>query len=215
MVDVLQVSLATPDRFEQVRDQIAGILRANFDYQETQDASNAVYVFSERVNPWEQLHERDQTPIINVAAQDVQYDGGITGVVNDQKATARYHVDCIAFAESAQTAEGHSPGDEAASVEAQRVARQCRQILMGPQNAYLQLRGVVWKRWIQSQQVLQPPAGERPVVHVVATRLTLQVEFTESAPEQEASLLEVIDAEITRADDGKILVGAQYDYSEG
>lgn len=214
MVDVLQASLDTPDRFEQIRDQIGGILQANFDYQETQDASNAVYVYSERVNPWEQLHQNDRTPIVNVTAQDEQFDGAISSAVNHQKATGRYHIDCIAFGESEQTTEGHQPGDEAASLEAQKVSRQCRQILMSPMNAFLQLRGTVWKRWVQSIQVLQPPAGERPVIHVVASRLTMAVEFTEEAPEQDASLLEVVAAEIERREDGKILVQANYDYSE-
>ena len=212
-LETLDAELSTPDIMEQVRDQLAGILRANFDYQETLDAANAVYIFSERSNPWEQLRQDDQTPIVNVTAQDVQYDGAISSVVNDQKATARYNIDCIAFGESAQTAGGHTPGDEKASLEAQRVARQCRQILMGPQNAYLQLRGTVWKRWIESLQVLQPPAGERPVVHVVASRIVMSVEFTETSPVNDPNLLEVIDAEIYRADDGKILVGARYDYT--
>lgn len=222
MPDTIGVLLETPDRSEQIRDQIAVILRENFDEQVTlaeddnQDPANyGAYVFTERLNPWEGLNDSDITPIVNITVQDSNFSGAMSSAVNDQKCTTRYHVDCIAFGESRQTAQGHEPGDRLASFEAQRVLRQVRQILMAPQNTYLQLRGIVWKRWGESTQMLQPPAAERPVIHVVAARLVLAVEFTERSPEVLGPPLEIIHATFERGADGKILAAAQYDYSEG
>lgn len=221
MVDTVGVLLDTEDRAEQIRDQIAVILRANFDEQvqlaEDEDKSPEDYdahVFVERLNPWESVREGDQTPVVNISVQDSQFSGQNSSAVNDQKTTTRYYIDCIAFAESRETEDGHEPGDLLASLEAQRVLRQVRQILMGPQNYVLQLRGTVHKRWSERTQILQPPAGERSVIHVVAARLVLAVDHIERSPSIEGEPLEIVHATFERKSDGEVLLEAQYDYSE-
>lgn len=216
-VDTLGVLMDTPSNAEAVRDRIGTLLQANFEEQVTL-ATNAgeppedfdARVFTERTNPWEQLHRDDLTPIVNVARDSADFNQSASSVVDNQKAEQRFNIDCIAFGQSEQTAEGHEPGDLLASLEVQRVARMARHIIMAPQNTYLQLRGTVWKRWIESIQMLQPPSqGE---THVVAARLTLMVHFTESAPQGDPNLLETVYAEGIRESDGKIVLAAQYDY---
>lgn len=217
-VDTLGVLMDAPSNAEAVRDRIGTLLQANFEEQVTL-ANNAgeppedfdARVFTERTNPWEQLRRDDLTPIVNVARDNADFNQSASSTVDNQKAEQRYNVDCIAFGQSEQTPEGHDPGDLLASLEVQRVARMVRHIIMAPQNTYLQLRGTVWKRWIESTQMLQPP--DQGTTHVVAARLTLMVHFTESAPQGDPNLLETVYAEGIRESDGKIVLAAQYDYA--
>jgi hypothetical protein len=220
MADTIGTLLDSPDRFELVRDQVAALLRANFDEQEAlAQAAGAdlleysAEVFAERANPWASLQRGDLTPIVNITVEGGDYDKARSSTVDSQHMTCRYNVDCIAYARSESTADGHRPGDLEASLRAQRLYRQVRQILISGQNAYLQMRGVVASRWPDSFQMLQPPAGDNRAEHVVAARMVLAVRFNETSPQVAGDPLEAIGIEIERADDGRVLVAQEYDYS--
>lgn len=212
------------DNSEAVRDQIAAIL---FVEQENQQALATdqgkdpeqwrLRIFSERSNPWEAFRDPgelgyDTAPIVNVTFDNSAFDMATSNVVERQKATGTYNVDCYAQAIALDDPEGvgHDAADEGAAKEAQRAARLVRQILMAGAYTYLAMRGVVWRRWTQSITVFQPRAGDQPVERVMAARLAFQVEFNEFSPQVEGQLLELVSASVRRATTGELLFAADY-----
>ena len=215
-LDTVGVLLDQPATAEAVRDRVASLLVANFAEQRALATAAGqppeefdAYVFTERSSPWELARAGDQTPIVNVSLDNASYQGDRSPGANHQHAEQRINIDCVAFGVNEQTADGHDPGDYLASLEAARVTRQVRSMLMSPGNIVLQLRGTVHKRWIESTQMLQPPA-QGGTFHVVASRLTLVVWFLESAPVPDPTLLEIVYSEFDRATDGKITLAVQY-----
>ena len=77
---------------------------------------------------------------------------------------------------------------------------------------YLDLRGVVWSRWVQSITVFQPQLDARNVSQVVAARLAFRVVFNEFSPQVESVELEAVRVDVERAEDGEIIAQAGYDY---
>jgi len=77
---------------------------------------------------------------------------------------------------------------------------------------YLGLRGTVWRRWVQSITMFNPPLEERTVQQVVAARIALEVDFNEFAPQVAGDELDLVSATVTRSDNGQILINADYQY---
>lgn len=222
--------IASSDNSEVVRDKLAEILLTEEQAQrvlaeeEDEDPNQwKLRVFLERSNPWEEFMEADTpetpdgefvAPIVNIAFDNANYDPRTSNVVSRQKANATYNIDCYGYGVSSATAEGHDAGDARASLEAQRAARLVRNILMAGAYTYLGLpRGshqVVWKRWLRSIQMFQPSLDGRPVQHVMAARLQLEVEFNEFSPQVEGEALEVIVISIERDATGEVFLRAQY-----
>jgi hypothetical protein len=212
------------DNSEVVRDQIAAILLTEQANQQAlaQLAGKdpelwRLRIFSERSNPWEDFRtpdaeDYDEAPIVNVTFDNSAFDMGSSNIVERQKATGVFNVDCYASAVSADDPEGigHEAGDEAAAKKAQRAARLVRSILMAGEYTYLGMRGVVWRRWTQSVTVFQPQAGGQSIEHVVAARVAFQVEFNEFSPQVEGPLLELVSAAASRASTGELLLRADY-----
>ena len=208
------------DNFEAVRDNLAAILLVEQQAQRalaTAAGKNPelwrLRIFSERSNPWEVFQDPDASdydaaPLINVSFDSDTFDLGTGNVVERQKATASFNVDCYAQVCSADKTVGHVLGDEEASREAQRAARLARSILMAGAYTYLGMRGVVWRRWLQSRTVFRPQSGDQSIQHVVAVRLVFQVEFNEFSPQVEGQILELVSTTVTRATTGELLLAS-------
>ena len=97
--------------------------------------------------------------------------------------------------------------------EAQRAYRLVRNILMAGEYTYLGLRGLVWSRWPQSATSFQPQLDGRAIQHVQGFRLAFRVVFNEFSPQVAEEVLEFVSIDFKRAEDGEILVEADYDYT--
>ena len=210
------------DTFEIVRDQIVAILVIETANQMTEATLAGkdpldwkLRVFKERSNPWEQFlnDQDDQSPLINVWYDSSGFDPSASNTVERQKTDGMFNIDCYGYGQSEDDiAGGHNPGDRAAALEVQKALRLVRNILMAGENTYLQLRGTVWGRWPQSATVFQPQQGERAIQQIVGARLTLRVTFNEFSPQVVAETLELLSVDVIRAEDGEIVVEADYNY---
>ena len=191
------------DTFEVVRDQLVTLLRLEFGHQfqlaTTSGQVNPnlwnVHVFGERLAPWESA---TNLPIVTVGWQNSMFsDQGAGNVVKRQKAQATYHIDAYGFGVSS----GTRSGDEHAFLEAHRVIKLVRNILMHADNTYLGLRGLVWRRWVESMMVFIPQPSDIVTKPTVGVRLVLQVIFNELTVETPAPTLDTIQIDI-RTEDG-------------
>ncbi|MCK4960058.1 MAG: hypothetical protein KAT00_11675 [Planctomycetes bacterium] len=214
------------DNFEVVRTQIAAILALNTAKQQVLAAAAAedpelwaFNVYEERSTPWEAIFNEstgsveDETPIVNVWYDTGNFPGDKGDTVERQMHDAVYNIDIYAAAVSRndRTGAGYTPGDLQASLNVQRVLRLVRNILMAGENTYLQLRGLVWQRWIQSINAFQPQLSDRPAVHIIAARIAFNVKFNEFSPQATPEDLETLFATIKRESDGKVVALAEYD----
>jgi len=209
------------DNIEIIRDQIAGILVAETLNQQTLAAAAlkntndwALNVYTERANPWEQwlTDQADTSPIINVWIDSAVYDPKASNAIERQKTDATFNLDCYGFGQSSDVPTGgHVAGDQMAALQAQKALRLVRNILMSPENTYLQLRGLVWQRWPTSLNVFQPQ-NLTSVQQVVGARLSLSVWFNEFVVEPTPNTLEYVAIDIVRAEDGSIVLESDYQY---
>lgn len=216
------------DNFEIVREQIAGILAAESVSQmakavaASKDPKDwALKVYSEASNPLEPWlnidsdpdSQIDETPIVNIWFDNSSYDKSASNVSERQKSETVYNIDCYGLGLSANDpAGGHLLGDKASAIEVQRVYRLVRNILMSANYTYLDLRGLVWRRWPDSTTAFQPQLDTRPVQHIQGIRLALKVEFNEFSPQVAPEVLEFVSIDVKRAEDGLITLEADYEY---
>lgn len=211
------------DSSELLRDELAAILLVELAEQQSlatlagKDPGQWVArIFIERSNPWSEfIDEQPQEqapPIVNVSLDNVSFDGGASNIVERQKATGTYFVDCYGYGISEDDgASGHIPGDARAAMEAQRAVRLVRNIIMSASYTYLGHRGLVWRRWIPTIQVFQPQLDSRPVPQVVAARVTVAIDFNEFSPQVEGQPLELVSANVLRKETGELYLRADYD----
>lgn len=214
------------DNFEVVRTQIAAILALNTAKQQALATAAgkdpdlwAFDVYEERSTPWEAIFNEStgsvdsETPLVNVWYDSGNFPGGNGDTTERQMHDAVYNIDIYAAAVSVndRTGPGYTPGDLQASLNVQRALRLVRNILMAAENTYLQLRGTVWSRWIQSINAFQPQLSDRPAVHIIAARIAFNVKFNEFSPQATSETLETLFATIKRESDGKVIAEAEYD----
>lgn len=216
------------DNFEVVRDQIAAILLVESQSQvalataagKPDPSQWKLRIFTERSNPWDEWPDAegsnsegiDFTPLVNVSFDSDTFDKSKGNVVSQQRADGVFNVDVYGHGISASDGStGHVPGDQAAALEAARALRLVRSILLAAAYVNLGLRGVVADRWVGSRTSLQPAQGDRPVQHVMAARLALQVSYLEFAPQNEGvGTLELVSTSFKRADNGEIFIAADF-----
>jgi hypothetical protein len=219
-IEVLQELIDKQDNWEVVRNQIAAILVAERDNQKTlAGASSADYdfeVYLERFNPWEKwLNTSDanppsQVPIVNVWVDNTGFDGLKSNTIERQTENAVYNIDIYALGVAKDDGgTGHTPGDQAAAFERDRVVRLVRNILMSGQNAYLQLRGLVGKRWPNSIDFFQPEQDGVPIQQVAAARISFGAQFNEFSPQYVPTDLEIVGVELNYEQQ---VIDLQYNY---
>lgn len=220
MIDTL---IDKQDSFEIIRDQIAAILAMEVTNQK-QLATDAgkdetlwdFKVYTERSNPWEAyLNDMAEiTPIVNVWYDNSVFSENQSNIVEKQATDGVFNIDCYAVANSSDNqAGGHNPGDKEAAFAVQRILRLVRNILMSAEYTYLGLRGLVWQRWPQTVTAFQPQQDRGNVRPVIAARIGFKVKFNEFSPQISGDVLELLSAQVSRAEDGEILFDADYDYT--
>lgn len=214
------------DNSEIIRDKIAEILFTESASQQElarQASKNpflwALRVYTERSDPWSDFQtqpDSDENPeraplIVNVSFNDDAFDKAASDLVERQKATGTFHIDIYGYGESGDAGVGHTRGDSNASLDAQRGARLVRNILMSAEHYYLGLRGLVHARWIDSITQYQPTYdGRLPIDRVVGMRISLQVDFSEFAPQVTGQPFEGVNVTIKRRGDGLIYLVASF-----
>ncbi len=214
------------DTFEQVRDQLAGILVTEVASQKVLAAAASqdpndwdLSVYTERSNPWETFLSPDTidpqpAPIVNIWYENSSFPKSGGNVVARQQAVGRYNIDCYAYAVSQDDGgSGHLPGDQQAALRVHKAVRLVRNILMAGEYKALGLRGLVSQRWIESITIFQPQQNDVAVEQVVAARLALEVGFNEFAPQVVGDELCEVAIDITRASDGLITAEADFIYT--
>lgn len=211
------------DNFEIIRDKIAAILATEVANQ-MQLATDAgkdpndwkLRIFSERSNPWENFlnDQTERSPIVNVWYDNSNFDPSASNIVERQKTEGVFNVDCYGYGISSdELAGGHNPGDKEAAFQVHKALRLVRNILMAAKYTYLDLRGTVWGRWPQSITVFQPQLDAQQIQKIVGARLALRVVFNELSPQVVAETLELVSVDVKRAEDGEVVVEADYDYT--
>lgn len=196
------------DVVEIIRDQVAAIL-AQETISQTEKAGGSsewtFRVFKETTNIWENL---PGTPVVNVFWQSSEFDLSKSDIVQRQHSTALIYVDCYASGVSYDTETGHVAGDQEAARQVQQTVRLVRNILMSANYTYLDLRGYVNRRWIDSITLFQPEDDAQNAYHVLAGRIALRVEFNEFSPQVTPVEIEGIDIEVE--DNGQVIINASY-----
>lgn len=211
------------DNFEIIRDQIAQILANESVSQQalavlaTEDPDDwKLRVFIERSNPWSQFENdpSDVSPLVNVWYDISDFDKRASNVMERQKSTSIFNVDCYGFGKATdEPLGGHKPGDREAAFEVQRCVRLVRNILMSSIYTYLDLRGTVWSRSFRSIKLFQPQIDKRSVQQIVGARCEFEVSFNEFSPQgDESNNLELVSVDVLRAENGEIVVEADYEY---
>lgn len=210
------------DNFEIIRDKIGQILINEITQQKAfatasgKDASLwDVNIYLERSNPFEQYlnPEPDVTPIVNIFTDNLNLNASSSGVVERQTVVGIFNIDCYALGIAQNSSTGFVAGDEQASYNVQRTVRLVRNILFSSYYTYLDLRGLVGKRWIQSINFYQPEVNLSSIQKIYAARISLMVDFNEFSPQYQGEELDYIAVDIHRARDGKLIAEADYDYT--
>lgn len=208
------------DNFEIVGLQIAAILaQATIDQQALAVLAGKdpelwkFDVFSEKFNPFGDFqNNKSPVPVVNVWYDTSNFNPANGDVVGRQKDDAVFNIDVYAaVAATDNPAGGHNPTDESTVLALHRIIRLVRNIIMHPDNTYLNLKGTVWRRWINSKEKFQPQIGDRPVENVIADRISLSASFNETPVIEDFVKLEVVGIKVKRAEDGKIILEADYD----
>ena len=229
MAAKLQTLIDKQDTFEIVRDRIAQII-VDESANQVALATTAgksdptqwdLRVFTERAEPWEQV-QRDQeanrvsdVPIVNVWFESLTFDERKSNVVSRQQGPGTFSIDVYGFGRSIETVEGHNPGDSVASLKMQQGVRLVRNILMS--GYYVTLgwdlpQTTVGQRFIRSIAAFQPNAKDSPAIRMATGRISFEVSFNETSSEYTGSTLEKVSTDIKRAEDGSVLVSADYIY---
>jgi hypothetical protein len=220
MIDTL---IDKVDSSELIRDKIADILVTESASQvalavtagKPDPSLWALRVYLERANPFEEFlnDPANVTPVVNVWFDSASFDMARGNVVERQMADGVFNVDCYGYAASVETMTGHAPGDQGAAIEAQRAARLVRNILMAATYTYLGLRGIVGRRWTASIKAFQPAFDSPHVSHVVGVRLSLAVVYNELSPQVTGETIEAIEITTKRADDGAVILVAEFPHT--
>ena len=216
------------DFFEIVLAQVGAILAAETIAQQalavTAGEDPALWAFDtyiDRYNPYEEFqNDVDATPIVNIWYDNSNFPRGKGQSVGRVVSSTSYNIDIYAAAASEDDPTGgYLRGDEESAKNLHRIIRLVRNIIMHPDNQYLQLtqavggrtQNLIFSRWIDSIQVFQPQIDDRPATGVIAARCSLSVEFNELPVTETYNPLETVYATAKRAEDGKIIFEAQFE----
>ena len=155
-----------------------------------------------------------ETPLVNVFFDQETFNGIQSNPVEQQRADGVFTIDCLATKVHEKNADGTiSRGDELAARDVQRVVRLVRNILMAGFYTYLNMRGVVSQRDIQSVTMFQPNINDRPAQHVIGCRVNVAVNYNEFSPQVEPVELDLVSLQCTRAEDGFLYFTNSFDYN--
>lgn len=218
---LIEALIDKDDTSELVRDKVAEILLAESASQMALAVTAAkdpalwkLRVFLERTSPWEEWRDAgdspDLSPIVSVSIDTLNYDAGKSDVIKRQHCSASINIDCYGVGVSTETDDGHDPGDLKAALESQRAVKLVRNILMSANYTYLDMRGLVGKRWLQNVQWMQVDIDAQAVGHVRVGRFILNVDFNEFSPQFAGVPLAAVSAGVRRRSTGELYFTAEF-----
>ena len=215
------------DNVEIVRDKLAEILLVESAAQQEiarvtdgeDPESYRLRVFTEAHAPWDeylaqptgQSEPIDTAPIVNIRWEESIADASSSNVIERQKVTGTYFLDCYGYGIARATDDGHVSGDESAALEAQRAARLVRSILMAGVYTYLGLQGTVWRRWWHGARAIEPPIEQRPAQYVQGVRISMKIDFNELSPQVQGVPLAGVDITVRNASGEVTLLQLSYE----
>lgn len=228
----IETLIGLEEKFHLVGQQIAAILELEsagqqaLAAQQGKDASDwKLRVFYESTNPiaeWLEPPEEDQgsnydrSPIVHVSFDNDSFDKAKGNVVEKQSADGVWNIDVFGLGITALLGGSeHKPGDVEAANARNRGAAICRSILMSAHYTYLDLRGIVGRRWFASRSTFTPTNGDgSPAQHIAAMRLALEVHFVEQlTPQHQGVTLETIGLTVKRAGTGELLTYVEAEFT--
>lgn len=227
MTNPISVLIDGPDSFEVVRDRVAQILAdesanqmALAEAQSLDPANWQLNVYRERSIPWELLSgDAKSDHVINVWFDSANVDDAAADVTNRQTFIGTINIDVVFGSVAIETETGYEPADRAAALGANRIVRLVRNMLMSDSYTYLGLRQTqaptvaVGKRWIRSMNTFQPQLDNKTAQHIVGARLELSVRYSEFSPQYQPANLQTVDCTIQEDSQGRVLAGAQFNYT--
>jgi len=205
------------DNMEIIRDEISAVLALEIANQQVLAVAAGknpddynINVYTEKTSPWELVESEQgeiisQTPIANVYLESASINNAKASDVTMTVYSVRYNIDCLAAKNSKIDNGKKYTGDELAAREVQRVARLIRNILQSAVYRRLNYGGIFNNRSVSGITMFQPQFGVSPAQHTVGCRIVYTADITEFSPEYEAPILDLIQGESTRGDDGKVL----------
>lgn len=208
-----------------VRDQIAAILKANFENQRVLAvADNAdpkpydVRVFIERSDCRGEFtsqdedertasSKRDRRSIVSICVDGTAYDKKRSSISERRQSDGIYFIDFYSMGIGKESPDGYVPGDKAASNEVLRVFGLVDSILAADVNVSLGMLGVVGNVWLHKFNTMELSSDDRDrpqVERVAVARAELHVSFNEFSPQYQAQPLELISAAVLRKETGEI-----------
>lgn len=199
MTAKIETLIDKQDNCEIIRDQIAAILAIEIGNQKSladtqgkniEDFDFDVYI--ERSRPWELLTSEDgdeigQMPLVNVVFDNDTFGGRNSNKTERQRAVGTFYIDCYAHKNKTK----NMAGDEATSRESDRIARLVRNIIMSAHYHNLGLgfaefgtgQNIVFSRQITKREKFVPDIKNESFENIIGSRLTLEVEYDEFAPQ--------------------------------
>jgi len=220
---MIQELINKQDNFELVGQKIVDILKTEIENQKTLALANGsnpldwnLRIFYERSNAWEQYLNNTviETPIVNVWLDNSSYNRNDSNEIEYQTAESTYNIDVYGYGKaSADGSGGQNAGDLQASLNLFRAIRLVRNIIMASNYTYLDMRGVVSRRWPESISIFQPQLDNVNMQQIVGSRLALRVQYLEFSPQYTGESIEEIFATVISKETSEVLLEAEYDYT--
>jgi hypothetical protein len=231
MIARIETLIDKQDNFEIIRDQIAAILAIEVSNQvelakiagkNIEDYDFDVYV--ERSRPWDvntnaEGNQCGALPLVNVLFDNDNFSGNNSNKTERQRAVGTFYIDCY----GAKNKNAKMSGDEASSKESDRIGRLVRNIIMSAKYNSLALgyaefgqgNNIVFSRQIMKREKFLPDINNKNFENVVGTRLTLEVQYDEYAPQYEPTELDLLYVKCLKDSvTGQIYFEGNYDMTE-
>lgn len=212
------------DNFELIADEIAAIIKTEAAAQVALAASAGkpdptlwdLRVYQDRSNRWEMFPPDvdTETPVVNVWFDSTDYVANKSDPTGRQWSSTTYNIDLYGYGVSSDNpAGGQLVGDAQAAQAVKRAIKLVRNILMSYKYTYLEQKGLVGSRWIESITYFQPQQDAENTAHVAGARIAFSVQFNEYSPQYAPEVLDLISARLKRADDNEIVIETDYDFT--
>ena len=206
------------DNYEIIRDKVAQILANEVVNQkalavgDSQDPAGWDFkIFTEKTNPFELIESvkgkaGGDAELANVWLDSITF-GGSGDTVERQQPDTIIQIDCVSSKNAEDNASGGitTQADARASLDAERIGRLVRNILMAATYKNLGLQSIVFSRWISRMQKMQPDRDDQPIENTMVFRVTLGVKHFEFSPQVTPGDLDEIIVDIKRGELDEVL----------
>lgn len=216
------------DNSEIIRNRVADILKANVIKQKElaaiagKDPNKWDFdVYTEAVKPWEVDVDKDGNPnkdlkigVVNVTLDDGNLSQGGSDEIRSQNSKLTINLDCYGFKPATYSTDSGAivkSGDLHSTLEAERIARLVRNIIMSGYYKYLgfekteNVEKIVKTRKIISYRKFQPRPESDTFCNVIGIRLVLSVESYETSPQVILVQMETLTADVLN-DNGEVIL---------